>query len=149
MARRAARLQRFPNLTTHTYTPSDARAARALCGDDGRAERAPRLRVDQIEGTEATRGPRRPKQRACDHPGSRGERGAPGGRRLQREKKRGHAEARSAPPPLTADSVRSSGVGVGAEMFRVGVGAEKARCSETRTTLSQFKVCKCQYYYRI
>ena len=132
MARRAARLQRFRNLTTHTYTPCDARAARALCGDDGRAERAPRLRVDQIEGTEATRGPRRPKQRACD-PGSRG---APGGRRLQREKKRGHAEARSAPPPLTADSVRSSGVGVGAEMFRVGVGAEKARCSETRTTLT-------------
>ena len=29
---------------THSYTPSDARAARALCGDDVRAERAPRVR---------------------------------------------------------------------------------------------------------
>ena len=27
--------------TTYTYTPSDARAARALCFDDVRAERAP------------------------------------------------------------------------------------------------------------
>ena len=30
--------------TTYTYTPSDARAARALCFDDVRAERAPRVR---------------------------------------------------------------------------------------------------------
>ena len=28
----------------YTYTPSDARAARALCCDDVRAERAPRVR---------------------------------------------------------------------------------------------------------
>merc|ERR1712086_1219622 len=32
------------NETTYTYTPSDARAARALCFDDVRAERAPRVR---------------------------------------------------------------------------------------------------------
>ena len=31
-----------PYETTYTYNPSDARAARALCGDDGRAERVPR-----------------------------------------------------------------------------------------------------------
>ena len=31
--------------THHTYTPSDARAARALCGDDASVERAPRVRV--------------------------------------------------------------------------------------------------------
>ena len=30
--------------TTYTYTPSNARAARALCFDDVRAERAPRVR---------------------------------------------------------------------------------------------------------
>ena len=30
--------------TTYTYTPSDARGARALCFDDVRAERAPRVR---------------------------------------------------------------------------------------------------------
>ena len=30
--------------THYSYTPSDARAARALCGDDVRAERAPRVR---------------------------------------------------------------------------------------------------------
>ena len=47
--RREARLRLRPNRlaeeTTHTYTPSDARAARALCCDDASAERAPRVRV--------------------------------------------------------------------------------------------------------
>ena len=34
----------FCRETHYTYTPSDARAARALCFDDVRAERAPRVR---------------------------------------------------------------------------------------------------------
>ena len=39
---RSARSQKIHLLETHySYTPSDARAARALCFDDARAERGP------------------------------------------------------------------------------------------------------------
>jgi hypothetical protein len=37
-------MQIYHDETSYTYTPSSARAARAPCGDDVRAERAPRDR---------------------------------------------------------------------------------------------------------
>ena len=37
--------------TSYTYTPSDARGARALCSDDENAERAPRVRLRGLNET--------------------------------------------------------------------------------------------------